>query len=290
MTWYKRVTKNILTPPEERREAPDGLWVKCPECKKPTHIRELHDAFYVCPHCDYHHRIGSDEYFEFLFNDGQYEELFANLLPTDPLNFVDTKPYKQRIRQVQEKTKLKEAVRIGVGKLGDFRVVIGAMDFRFIGGSMGSVVGEKIKRAFDYAMEHRLPVIMITKSGGARMMESTFSLMQMAKTAAKVGEFHRAKLPYIVVLTDPTTGGVTASFAMLGDIHIAEPGALIGFAGPRVIQEMMKQPLPEGFQTAEFLQEHGFIDFVIHRHNLKQQLELLLTILLNPRNGMNVPT
>lgn len=287
MTWYKRVTRNILTPPEERKEAPDGLWVKCLKCKKPTHIRDLHDNLYVCPHCDYHHRIGSNEYFSFLFNEGKFKELFDNLLPTDPLGFVDTKPYTERIKEAQEKTKLKEAIKIGVGQLGAFQVVIGAMDFRFIGGSMGSVVGEKIKRAIDYALEHCLPVIMIPKSGGARMMESTFSLMQMAKTAGKVRELHEKGLPYLVVLTDPTTGGVTASFAMLGDIHIAEPGALIGFAGPRVIQETMKQPLPEGFQTAEFLQEHGFIDFVVHRHQLKDHLELLLAIFLNPKNRVS---
>ncbi len=278
--WYKRTKPNIVTPSEERREVPEGIWIKCPKCGAPTHIKALKEAFYVCPKCDYHHRIGSQEYFEILFGSNGFEELDATMESADPLHFVDRKPYPQRIKEAQEKTGLKDAVRTAVGQIGPYKVALGCMDFHFIGGSMGSVVGEKLARLIRRARKERLPLIIITKSGGARMMEGLFSLMQMAKTAAELALFEKEQLPYIVVLTDPTTGGVTASFAMLGDIHIAEPGALIGFAGPRVIKETIKKDLPEGFQSSEFLLEHGFIDLIVHRHQLKQTLIDILSILL----------
>ena len=287
MAWYKRSKKNIFTSPEERIKVPDSLWTKCPKCSQPTHIRELQESLYVCPHCDYHYRIGSDEYFEILFGDQQMEEIAPNMESADPLGFVDSKPYPVRIKEAQEKTGLKDAVKVVIGKLGEHKIVCAAMDFRFIGGSMGSVVGEKIARGIDYAREHKLPLLIISRSGGARMMEGLFSLMQMAKIAAKLALYDEVKKPYISLMTDPTTGGVSASFAMLGDVNLAEPNALIGFAGPRVIKETIKKDLPEGFQRAEFLLEKGFLDAVVHRHHIKEYIITLLNHFLNENNYKN---
>ncbi|MGO1521036.1 MAG: acetyl-CoA carboxylase, carboxyltransferase subunit beta, partial [Sphingobacterium sp.] len=259
--------------------APDGMWNKCPNCKKPLLNVEQVENKYVCQYCDYHIRIGSTAYFSILFDDNEFSELFANLTAGDPLKFVDTKPYADRLKDSQAKTGLKDALRSGVGKLDGQELVIACMDFSFIGGSMGSVVGEKIARSIDYCIEHRLPFMLISKSGGARMMEAAFSLMQMAKTSAKLALLSKAKLPYICLLTDPTTGGVTASYAMLGDINIAEPGALIGFAGPRVIKETIKKDLPKGFQTSEFVLEHGFLDFIVDRRHLKNKVATFLKLI-----------
>jgi acetyl-CoA carboxylase carboxyl transferase subunit beta len=248
-TWFRRSKKGILTSTEEKKETPDGLWHKCPECKATSTVKELHDSLFVCPKCEYHNRINAVEYFEILFDDNQYELLYENIKPKDFLGFVDMKPYSDRLVEAQRSTGLKDAMTVGVGKMNDMGFVVACMNFNFIGGSMGSVVGEKISRAIDYCIEHKLPLMVISKSGGARMMESAFSLMQMAKTAAKLTLLSKAKLPYISLMTDPTTGGVTASYAMLGDINIAEPKALICFAGPRVIKETIKKDLPEGFQS-----------------------------------------
>ncbi|MDQ3392552.1 MAG: acetyl-CoA carboxylase, carboxyltransferase subunit beta [Bacteroidota bacterium] len=278
MSWFKRKDKGIQTPTESKKEAPDGLWFKTPSGKI-IHTRELKNNAYVCPEDDYHVRIGSKEYFEILFDDNQFTELDKDMSSADPLNFIDTKPYPARIIASQEKTELKDAVKSAYGKIGGIDIVIGCMDFNFIGGSMGSVVGEKISRAIDHCLKHKTPFIMISKSGGARMMEAGFSLMQMAKTSAKLALLSEAKIPYISLLTDPTTGGVTASFAMLGDFNIAEPEALIGFAGPRVIRETIGKDLPKGFQSAEFVLEHGFIDFIIDRRNLKTRLISLIKML-----------
>jgi acetyl-CoA carboxylase carboxyl transferase subunit beta len=278
MTWFKRKDKGILTPTEAKKEAPDGLWFKSPGGKI-VHTRELRDNCYVVPEENYHIRIGSKEYFEILFDNNKFKELDENLSSADPLKFSDSKPYPQRIKASQEKTGLKDAVRTAVGKLQKQEIVIGCMDFNFIGGSMGSVMGEKIARAIDYSLQHKIPFLMISKSGGARMMEAGYSLMQMAKTSAKLAKLHEAKIPYISLLTDPTTGGVTASFAMLGDFNIAEPGALIGFAGPRVIRETIGKDLPKGFQSSEFVLEHGFLDFIVDRRNLKNRIGLLLQMI-----------
>ncbi len=276
MSWYKRTEKGINTPTEEKREVPDGLWYQCPECKKVTQTSEHVINSYVCPGCNYHTRVGSAEYFSVLFDENEFEELDANLTSGDPLNFVDSQPYPDRVKASQEKSGLKDAVRTGFGKLSGQDVVITCMDFKFIGGSMGSVVGEKISRGIDYARAQKCPFIMISKSGGARMMEAGYSLMQMAKTSAKLALLDREGIPYISLMTDPTTGGVTASFAMLGDFNISEPGALIGFAGPRVVRETIGKDLPAGFQSAEFLLEHGFLDFIVDRRELKDQLGSLL--------------
>lgn len=278
MAWFTRTDKGILTPTESKREVPDGLWFKSPGGKI-IHTRELKNNAYVVPEEDYHVRIGSREYFELLFDNNEFTELDPNMESADPLNFVDTKPYPRRIKEAQEKTELKDAVRTAYGKMNGIDIVIGCMDFSFIGGSMGSVVGEKIARAMDHALQHRKPFLMISRSGGARMMEAGLSLMQMAKTSAKILQLDEAGIPYISLMTDPTTGGVTASFAMLGDFNIAEPGALIGFAGPRVIRETIGKDLPKGFQSAEFLLEHGFLDFIIDRRNLKSRLTTLLKML-----------
>lgn len=278
MAWFTRTDKGILTPTESKREVPDGLWFKSPGGKI-IHTRELKNNAYVVPEEDYHVRIGSREYFELLFDNNDFTELDPNMESADPLNFVDTKPYPRRIKEAQEKTELKDAVRTAYGKMNGIDIVIGCMDFSFIGGSMGSVVGEKIARAMDHALQHRKPFLMISRSGGARMMEAGLSLMQMAKTSAKILQLDEAGIPYISLMTDPTTGGVTASFAMLGDFNIAEPGALIGFAGPRVIRETIGKDLPKGFQSAEFLLEHGFLDFIIDRRNLKSRLTTLLKML-----------
>ena len=278
MSWFKRTDKGILTPTEAKREVPDGLWFRSPEGKI-VHTRELKNNAYVVPEEDFHVRIGSKEYFEILFDNNKFKELDANMESADPLNFSDSKPYLKRIKESQAKVNLKDAVRTAYGKLDGINIVIAAMDFSFIGGSMGSVVGEKISRAIDYALKNKVPFLMISRSGGARMMEAGLSLMQMAKTSAKLALLEEAKIPYISLLTDPTTGGVTASFAMLGDFNIAEPNSLIGFAGPRVIRETIGKDLPKGFQSAEFVLEHGFLDFIIDRRNLKNRLSVLLRML-----------
>lgn len=276
MAWFKREHEGILTGTDEKKDTPDGLWFKCPGCKKLLHKDERQINANVCHHCGHHMRIGSHSYFSILFDDNEYTELFPNLMSGDPLKFTDTKNYPARLKETIEKTKLKDAMRCGHGKIEGLDLVIACMDFDFIGGSMGSVVGEKIARSIDYSIKHKLPFMIISKSGGARMMEAAFSLMQMAKASAKLALLSQAKLPYISLLTDPTTGGVTASYAMLGDINIAEPGAMIGFAGPRVIKETIKKDLPKGFQGAEFVQEHGFLDFIVDRREMKKRLAVMI--------------
>jgi acetyl-CoA carboxylase carboxyl transferase subunit beta len=275
-TWFKRIKKNILTSTKEKKDVPDGLWFKCPGCKKTSTATEIKESLWVCPSCNHHNRIDAAEYFEIIYDEGSMQLLFENIVSKDQLGFVDLKPYKERIIEAQKSTGLKDAMTVGVGNINGKKLVTAAMNFSFIGGSMGSVVGEKISRGIDYAIEHKLPFMIISKSGGARMMESAFSLMQMAKTSAKLTLLAKAKLPFISFMTDPTTGGVTASYAMLGDLNIAEPGALIGFAGPRVIKETIKKDLPEGFQKSEFLLEHGFLDFIVDRKDLKQKLTDLI--------------
>jgi acetyl-CoA carboxylase carboxyl transferase subunit beta len=270
--WFKRIKKGILTSTKDKKDAPDGLWDKCPECKYTCTISELEEHLFVCPKCNYHHRVGSDEYFDILFDDGKYEELFANVKSKDMLGFVDLKPYGKRLEDTYAKTNIHDSITVAHGKTEGHDFVVACMDFEFIGGSLGSVMGEKISRACDYCMEHRIPFMIINKSGGARMMESAFSLMQLAKTSGKLHQLAEAKIPYISLCTDPTFGGTTASFAMLGDIICGEPGALIGFAGPRVIKETIKRDLPEGFQRSEFLLEHGFLDFIVARKDLKKKL------------------
>lgn len=271
-TWFRRIKKGISTETKEKKEAPDGLWHKCPECRTTITQTALKENLYLCPNCNFHNRINAEEYFDILFDNGEFKELFDNIAPKDNLKFVDVKPYEARLKSAQATTGLLDAMTVGVGDIEGKPMVIACMNFNFIGGSMGSVVGEKIARGIDYSIKHKLPFMIISKSGGARMMESAFSLMQMAKTAAKLTQLAHAKLPYISLMTDPTTGGVTASFAMLGDINIAEPNALIGFAGPRIIKETIKKDLPAGFQRSEFLVEKGFLDFVVNRKDLKRKL------------------
>lgn len=280
MAWFKRTDKGIKTSTEEKKDTPDGLWYKTPQGNI-IHTRELKNNSYVCPDDEYHVKIGSKEYFQILFDENKFTELDTNMISGDPLKFVDTKPYNSRIEATISKTELKDAVRTAVGKMNNLELVVACMDFNFIGGSMGSVVGEKISRAIDYSLKNKIPFLMISKSGGARMMEAGFSLMQMAKTSAKLALLDKAAIPYISLLTDPTTGGVTASYAMLGDFNIAEPGALIGFAGPRVIRETIGKDLPKGFQSSEFVLEHGFLDFIIDRRQLKNRLTTLLNLLKN---------
>lgn len=275
MGWFKRLKDGIQTATRNKKEAPEGLWYKCEKCKQTSTRKELKENFHKCPKCNYHVRIGSAEYFEIIF-DGQYEILFDELIAKDALDFTDLKPYSQRLIEAKTKSDLNDAMAVGVGKVHRKPLVIAAMDFQFIGGSMGTVVGEKISRAIDHCLKHRIPLLIISRSGGARMMEAAYSLMQMAKTSAKLTLLSKAGIPYISLMTDPTTGGVTASFAMLGDLNIAEPEALIGFAGPRVIKETIKRDLPDGFQTSEFLLEHGFLDFIIDRKDLKERLGDLL--------------
>lgn len=272
MGWFRRIKDGITTKSTEKKEIPEGVWYKCKECKSMITSQDHAENLWVCHECGYHERIGSAEYFSFLFDEGKHRELFANLYSGDPLEFEDTKKYTDRLESSVNKTGLKDAMRCASGKIEDRQVVIAAMDFKFIGGSMGSVVGEKFARSVDYALKNKCPFICIAKSGGARMMEAGFSLMQMAKTSAKLSQLADARLPYISVLTDPTTGGVTASFAMLGDLNIAEPKALIGFAGPRVVKETIGKDLPEGFQRSEFLLEHGFLDFILERKELKAKI------------------
>ncbi len=280
MGWFKRLKEGITTATKHKKEAPDGIWYKCDLCKEASTMKELKENFFVCPKCGHHTRIGSHDYFDLLF-DGKYEVLWNNLVAVDSLDFVDMKPYVDRLQEAVEKTGLNESLAVAEGKINRRPIIIAAMDFRFIGGSMGAVVGEKIARAVDRCIERQIPLMIISKSGGARMMESAFSLMQMAKTSAKLKQLAEAKIPYISLMTDPTTGGVTASFAMLGDVNIAEPGVLIGFAGPRVIRETIKQDLPDGFQNAEFLLEHGFMDFIVHRKDLKERISDMLLLFGN---------
>jgi acetyl-CoA carboxylase carboxyl transferase subunit beta len=280
MAWFKRTDKGIKTSTADKKDTPDGLWFKTPSGTI-VHTRELKSNAYVSPTDDFHVKIGSKEYFEILFDNNTFTELDAGMKSGDPLNFVDTKSYSSRIEATISKSELNDAVRSAYGTMNGQELVIACMDFNFIGGSMGSVVGEKIARAIDHSLKHKIPFLMISKSGGARMMEAGFSLMQMAKTSAKLALLDKAGIPYISLLTDPTTGGVTASYAMLGDFNIAEPGALIGFAGPRVIRETIGKDLPKGFQSSEFVLEHGFLDFIVDRRLLKMKLSTLLKLLKN---------
>jgi acetyl-CoA carboxylase carboxyl transferase subunit beta len=279
--WFRRIKKGILTPSSEKKETPEGIWTKCPECNYICTVNDLREALFVCSSCNYHHRIGSTEYYDILFDEKSYTELFDNIRSKDFLQFTDLKAYQQRLEETWAKSDLKDSMRVAVGKVEGHQIVIACMDFEFIGGSLGSVMGEKFSRAVTYCIEHRLPFMVISKSGGARMMESAFSLMQLAKTSGKLSELSDAKLPYISMLTDPTFGGISASFGMLGDLNIAEPGALIGFAGPRVIKETIKKDLPPGFQRSEFILEHGFLDFIIDRKILKQKISTVLTHFAN---------
>jgi acetyl-CoA carboxylase carboxyl transferase subunit beta len=283
MAWFKRTREGITTATEEKLEVPEGVWWNCPNCKKTISTDELKENFYVCTNCSYHPRINSVEYFELLFDDNKYELLFENLRPKDFLQFKDLKSYDERLTETSAKVDVSEAITIGAGTVKNRKLVCGCMNFNFIGGSMGSVVGERISKAIDYSIVHRIPFLIISKSGGARMMEAAFSLMQLAKTSAKLTQLSAAAIPYFSLMTDPTTGGVTASFAMLGDINMAEPNALIGFAGPRVIKETIKKDLPKGFQRSEFLLEHGFLDFIVSRKELKDRLADLLELFAVPK-------
>ena len=281
MGWFKRDKEGITTSTKEKKETPEGLWYKCPRCKTVVTSEDHQANSYVCDRCSYHDRIGSEEYFQLLFDDGKYTEFDKNLTSGDPLAFEDTKKYTDRIKETIKKTGLNDAIRTAHGKIDGQDIVIAAMDFSFIGGSMGSVVGEKIARAIDQAIANKCAFMIISKSGGARMMEAGISLMQLAKTSGKLTQLSEHKLPYISFLTDPTTGGVTASFAMLGDLNIAEPEALIGFAGPRVVKETIGRDLPDGFQTAEFVLEHGFLDYIADRREIRQQISLSLKMFNN---------
>ncbi len=289
MSWFKRGKKNIQTRTEDKNNTPGGLWTKCPNCKKALQSKILRKDRFVCMYCDHHLRIGSEEYFAILFDDEKYHELNSKLTSADPLHFEDTKKYMDRIDASSRKSGLNDAVRTAYGLVNGRELMAACMDFKFIGGSMGSVVGEKISRAIQHCLKHKMPLLIISKSGGARMMEGAFSLMQMAKISAQLSLLDNQKIPYISLLTDPTTGGVTASFAMLGDLNISEPGALIGFAGPRVIKETIGKDLPEGFQQAEFVLEHGFLDFIVHRKELKDRLSSVLDILISEREVEYAP-
>lgn len=277
-SWFKRIKKGILTSTAEKKETPEGLWSKCPDCGFICTVTELREHLFVCPKCNYHHRIGSGEYFEILFDNNEFETLYENIRAKDFLGFTDLKSYQKRLEETWNKTDMTDSIRVGAGKIKGDPLVVACMDFEFIGGSLGSVMGERIARAVDYCIAHRAPLIIICKSGGARMMESAFSLMQLAKVSGKLSQLTDAGLPYISFLTDPSFGGISASFGMLGDLNIAEPGALIGFAGPRVIKETIKKDLPEGFQRSEFLLEHGFLDFIVHRKDLKDKIATVLKL------------
>lgn len=274
--WWQRLKKNINTETSQKLETPDGIWFKCPKCRHTEVAKDFEENLFVCKKCEYHSRISSREYFKLLFDDNKFDLLFENIVPTDKLEFVDESPYPDKIAKAKKKTGLSEAIAVGQGLINGEKLIIACMDFSFIGGSMGSVVGERIARGIDKAIETKSAFMIISKSGGARMMESAFSLMQMAKTSAKLTQLAEAKLPYISLMTDPTTGGVSASYAMLGDINIAEPKSLIGFAGPRVVKETIKKELPDGFQTAESVMENGFLDFIVHRRDLKEKLTLAI--------------
>lgn len=278
MPWFKR-SKEKISPDSQKKELPDGLWEKCPGCGEIIHKKQLESDLWTCLKCNYHFRIGSAEYIQILLDKGSFKELFKKMKSADPLGFVDTKKYTDRISNTIKSSGLYDAIRIGTGKINDKQVAFGCMDFKFIGGSMGSVVGEKISRVIDKAYRNKIPLIIISQSGGARMMEGAFSLMQLAKTSARLARLADAKVPYISILTDPTTGGTTASYAMLGDINIAEPGALIGFAGPRVIKQTIGKDLPKGFQRSEFLMEKGFVDSVVSRQQMKETVSKLIDVM-----------
>lgn len=277
-SWFTRIKKNITTSTKDKKETPDGLWTKCPKCHYTCTVTDLEENLFVCPKCEYHHRIGSKEYFDIIFDKGTCKELFENIRSKDFLGFVDLKPYSKRLEEAYSKTDIHDSMTVGHGKVDGKDLVVACMDFEFIGGSLGSVMGEKIVRSANYCIEHRIPLMIVNKSGGARMMESAFSLMQLAKTTGGLVLLSEAKVPYFSLCTDPTFGGTTASFAMLGDIIMGEPGALIGFAGPRVIKETIKKDLPPGFQRSEFLLEHGFLDFIVSRKNLKSKMHTLMTL------------
>jgi acetyl-CoA carboxylase carboxyl transferase subunit beta len=280
MGWYKREKDSITTSTSKKKETPDGIWHQCNACKTTSTVKDVIENLYVCPSCDQHERIGSQEYFEIIFDKGKYTEMFSDVIAHDFLEFTDLKSYQDRLDAARKKTDLDSAMRVGRGKVDKVELVIAAMDFGFIGGSMGSVMGEKVSKAIDYCIENKAAFMIISKSGGARMMESAFSLMQMAKISAKLTQLADAQVPYLSFLTDPTTGGVSASFAMLGDFNFSEPGALIAFAGPRIVKETLKlKELPEGFQRAEFLLDRGFLDFIVERKNLRDKIEDILFIL-----------
>ena len=287
MGWFTRIKEGITTSTKDKKEIPEGLWYKCPECQKVVSSEDHEKNLFVCDECEHHEKIGSKDYFNIIFDDGKFSELNKNMISTDPLGFEDTKKYVDRLKQTKAKTGLKDAMRAVHGTIDGQKLVVAAMDFKFIGGSMGSVMGEKISKAIDYAIKNESAFMIISKSGGARMMEAGFSLMQMAKTSAKLTLLARAKLPYISFLTDPTTGGVTASFAMLGDVNIAEPKALIAFAGPRVVKETIGKDLPEGFQRSEFVLEHGFLDYIVERKDLKNKLSQTIKLLLPSTTEVN---
>lgn len=280
-SWFKRIKKGITTSTAEKKETPEGLWSKCPECGYICTMTELRESLFVCPKCNHHHRIGSAEYFEILFDDNKYDVLFENIRSKDFLHFTDLKNYGKRLEEIWAKTDITDSIRIGKGNIKGLPLMVGCMDFEFIGGSLGSVMGERIARAIDVCLEENIPMMIICKSGGARMMESAFSLMQLAKVSGKLSQLTDKKIPYISLQTDPSFGGISASFGMLGDLNIAEPGALIGFAGPRVIKETIKKDLPEGFQRSEFLLEHGFLDFIVPRKELKEKLATVLSLFKN---------
>jgi len=279
MGWFKRIKEGITTSTKEKKETPEGLWYNCPKCKTIITSKEHEQQLFVCNNCNYHHRINAKEYFKIFFDRNEFTELDANMISKDPLQFKDSKKYNERLKENQKRTGLKDALTSAYGKMNGENVVIACFNFNFIGGSIGSVVGEKISRAIEYAKKTKSPIIIISKSGGARMMEAAFSLMQLAKTSAKLAQLSKEKIPYISLLTDPTFGGATASFSMLGDMNIAEPNALIGFAGPRVVKETIGKDLPEGFQTSEFLLEHGFLDLIVERKKLKSKISQILRII-----------
>ncbi|MEO8210053.1 MAG: acetyl-CoA carboxylase, carboxyltransferase subunit beta [bacterium] len=280
MAWFKRSKENITTD-TQTKDVPDGTWIKCPECSEMMHKKQWESNLFVCTKCGHHFRIGSEEYFKILLDEDSFKETDKKIRSIDPLNFEDTKPYKKRLEETIKNTDLSDAIRTGTGKINDIDVVIGCMDFGFIGGSIGSVVGEKISRAIDKSIKTKFPLIIISSSGGARMMEGAISLMQLAKTSSKLAKLDEEKIPYISILTNPTTGGTTASFSMLGDFNIAEPKALIAFAGPRVVKQATGKDLPPGFQKSEFLLEHGFIDFIVSRKDMKDKLSQILNLIQN---------
>ncbi len=281
MGWFKRKTEGIQTSTKDKKETPEGLWHKCPKCQTVVTTEDHMKNYFVCERCSYHDRIGSEEYFQLFFDEGKYKELNKKMSASDPLEFEDTKKYVDRVKSTQKKTGLQDAIRTAHGKIDGQETVIAAMDFKFIGGSLGSVMGEKIAQAIDKAIKLKAPFMIISKSGGARMMEAGLSLMQMAKTSAKLNQLAAHELPYISFLTDPTTGGVTASFAMLGDINISEPDALIAFAGPRVVRETIGRDLPPGFQRSEFVLNHGFLDYIVERKNLREEVSKSIHLFMN---------
>ena len=281
MGWFKRKTEGIQTSTKDKKETPEGLWYKCPKCQTVITTEDHMKNYFVCERCSYHERLGSEQYLQLFFDEGKYKELDKKLGSGDPLEFEDTKKYVDRVKNTQKKTGLQDAIRTAHGEIDGQTTVIACMDFAFIGGSLGSVMGEKIARAIDKAIKLKCPFMIISKSGGARMMEAGLSLMQMAKVSAKLNQLSEHKLPYISFLTDPTTGGVTASFAMLGDINIAEPDALIAFAGPRVVRETIGRDLPPGFQRSEFVLDHGFLDYIVERKHVKEEVAKSIKLFMN---------